>query len=206
MSGTGQELDVGHRDYPQPSEEIDPFAGTKAQAEGVMRRLRRLTVRLAENQTTHDTLVAESGEWLARVNGDLNRAAGDATRWLVSWMAARLDHDPGAPKTEELPSGVIRSRAGATRVEVSDPDIFLSWATANAPGLVRTYQAPPPPPPVPDKAAIRAELGKLLAASIPGAHGFHGPLIVVSSGELVPGVTLVRDDRHVTIEPRLSVR
>lgn len=163
----------------------------KWDAERLMRDLRRLRHRIAENEM----VVAETQSWCDRENGPLLERCHALELVLAAWMRARVEEDPKAPKSERLPSGEIVSRAGSLKVDVVDEAAFMEWAEKNRPTLVRR---PPAPPAVPDKAAIKAAL---LPACDPGnlTPGMYGA--VAEGGEVVAGVVFVREDRQFTIKP-----
>lgn len=173
------------------TEELPPLpeeAG-KPEAEQLLRRLRKLRWRMAENET----VVLDAQDWLERENKPLLDEVARIEGLLASWLAARIARDPKAPKSERLPSGEVSSRAGGLRVEIDDHEAFSSWAITNRPGLLRV---PPAPPAAADRAAIKAAL--LPDCGLNAAPGMYGA--VAEGGEVVPGITFVREERQFVVK------
>lgn len=198
MSTQGLPLTVSAGYVPDLDDTGDPAADAHGLplAERALRRLRRIKWRLAENET----VLLDAQLWLATENAPLLEEEARLQAWLADWMTARLAADPRGPKTITLPSGELSSISGGLKVDVTDTGAFTTWASANNPTLVRAPEPPPPPPPAVDKNAVKAAVGTtLMILSDPSQPGTHH-LIDPTTGEAVPGITLVRDPRTTRVK------
>lgn len=184
---------------PDDDGDPDPMSATMAQAEYTLRRLRGARHRIDEVEQAAGDIITDAQEWAAAESAHYRREVERAEVWLKSWMAVRIERDPKAPKTCNLPSGRVKTTAGSLRVEVEDAPRFLAWARDHYPELIRQ---PPAPPEAPDKVALRQAVGRFLVAlgqtDKPGTY----PLSEAGTAEAVPGVYLLRAERQFTVEAR----
>jgi hypothetical protein len=99
---------------------------------------------------------------------------------LRAWHDEILADNPRA-KTVDLPTGRLERRAGGVRVEVLDAEVAREWLEEHADECL-DY-----PDPQIKKAAVKSRFS-LKVATEPGAY----PAVDADSGEVVPGVSIVR--------------
>lgn len=172
------------------ADEIDdtpPIPANIDEADWQLRRLGRLRRRMAENQALHDARVALARKWLLEENGRLERHAAFFEQSLAAFHEHLLEGDPKR-RTVSLPAGTLKARKHPDRVDVVVPDLFVQWALAEKPGLVRTKVEP-------DKTAIK----KFLAVG-PSAGDYGLALVDPATGEAAPGVVLVEGETSFTAD------
>jgi hypothetical protein len=150
-------------------------------ASWAMRKLRTLRERQAEIDTVARDEIARIEKWHLAASGALVADTNFFTAILTHY--AQQQRNELDRKSVSLPYGTIKSRAGTSRVEVSDVDGFLAWARVNAPALVRTREEP-------DKTQIKNSL----------VHVAGDMVIDKATGEVVPGVAIQRTDTSYTSE------
>lgn len=155
---------------------------------------------LARRQSRIAEVADIASEQRARIDqfehDQTERLRADATYFemlLRGFHAHALAADPRA-KTVRLPDGTeLRSQAGKKAVEVTDVELFQAWAEEN--GLALELFNPPSAP-APNKAEIGKRFGgKAESVDVPGTF----PAVVPETGELIPGVEVVRKPRTFTV-------
>jgi hypothetical protein len=122
----------------------------------------------------------------------------------LAWLRQALDHYArtkvgrrAKDKHADLPSGRLQLVAPTGRVEVTDPDAFVTWAVANE--RYDLINVPEPPQPTPRKAEIAKAFRKH-----PQSIAIGNDLIVEfvdNDGESIPGIAWVvaaRDTFKIT--------
>jgi len=151
------------------------------QATWAMRKLMSLRKRQAEIDALARVEIERIESWHLHASGGLIADTNYFTGVLVEY--ARAERETNDRKSISLPYGMVKSRAGSRHVEVSDVAAFTQWAQANSPTLLRVRVEP-------DKAAIKASLKDEGTAGV----------IDTTTGEIVPGVTIVQSQTTYTVE------
>lgn len=173
---TADELD----DAPPIPDNID-------EADWQLRRLARLRRRMAENEALAGARVALARKWLQEENGKLERHAAFFEQSLAAFHGHLLEADPKR-KTVSLPAGTLKARKHPDRVDVIDDAIFVKWAAAERPELIRTKVEP-----------NKAEIRRLLAKG-PSAGDYGLALVDPATGEAAPGVVLVEGETSFAVD------
>lgn len=166
-------------------DEAPPAPENLEQADWQLRRLGRLRRMMAENEAIASVELARVRQWLAEENAKLARKADFYEDSLGVFHAHLLEAD-AKRKTIALPAGTLKARKHPDRVDVIDADLFLRWAAAEKPELIRTKVEP-------DKTQIK----KLLGAG-PSAGDYGLALVDPATGEAAPGVVLVEGETSFT--------
>lgn len=168
-------------------DEAPPAPENLEEADWQMRRLARLRRRMAENEAIAAAEIALIRKWLADENDKVERTAAFFETSLAAFHEHLLAEDPKR-KTISLPAGTLKARKHPDRVDVIVPDLFVKWAQAEKPELVRTKVEP-------DKTAIK----RLLSAG-PSAGDYGLALVDPATGEAAPGVVLVEGEVSFTVD------
>ena len=166
--------------------EVDDAAEVPApedldQADWQLRKLGRLRRLMAKNDAVAAAEIARVRMWLEEENAKLANQAAFYERNLAAFHEHLLAQD-AKRKSISLPGGTLKARKHPDRVDVVAPDLFLKWAQAEKPELVRTKVEP-------DKVRIKQLLG-----TGPSAGDYGLALIDPASGEAAPGVVLVEGE------------
>jgi hypothetical protein len=154
--------------------EINPDM-SEADVDRILVRLASVRAEMAEIDLEHAQMVDRYDTWRERVR----KPHQDAERLLVDavsqWALARIESNPEGPKSFDLPSGAISTRAGGESVEIDNDEIFLVWAVETGHDELTRR---PPQPLKPDRKAIKA---------------------AIEEGEIIEGARLVVRDRTVKV-------
>lgn len=186
-----EEYLIGEPDVDEVDHELDVPANIEA-ADWQVRRLVRLRRRMAENEATAASEIQVIRTWLAEENARLQRSAAFFEQSLTAFHQQLLDDDPKR-KTVSLPAGTLKARKHPDRVDVVDVDLFVRWAQAEKPELVRTKVEP-------DKTAIKKLLGVGPEAGDPEIGSVGHILIDPATGEAAPGVYLVEGETSFAVD------
>lgn len=159
------------------------------EAQWAARKLTRARHKIDEYRRLHEDIVARADQWITRETEALVSDQAFFETRLEAFHRAALDADPKA-KTIRLPDGTeLASNAGRLAVEIDDADALVRWAEENevAEELLEY------PEPKPKKAEVAARYGTK-AGDEPGEY----PAVIADTGEVVPGVKIVRRPRSYT--------
>lgn len=157
-----------------------------SQATWAMRKLAALRARQAEIDAVARAEMERIEAWHLSASSALVPDANYFTALLTNYAAQQRAQQQR--KSIALPHGVVKSRAGSARIEVTDESAFLAWAEDNAPTLIRVRREP-------DKAAIKAAFPP---ASSPGAS--EDGKVITEHGEIVPGVAVAMSEITYIVE------
>ncbi len=155
-------------------------------------RLLRVHMNLCRDmQGVEDVYAAERArldDWRDERTDQIRKRVEWVERALELYHRAKLAQNPKLV-TIDLPNGQHRARKQPPEWKI-DPAVFLPWAEANAPELIRV----PEPKPAPDMGTIKAALTV--------DDGSEGDTVhaIALGGEVVPGVAVVlRGRKHEVI-------
>ena len=168
-------------------DETPPVPDNIEEADWQVRRLARIRRRMAENEALAAAEIALARKWCQEENAKLERTASFFEQSLTAFHAQLLESD-AKRKTVSLPGGTLKARKHPDRVDVVDADLFVRWAQAEKPELVRTKVEP-------DKSAIKRLLG---AGPSAGERGLA--LVDPATGEAAPGVVLVEGETSFAVD------
>jgi len=175
---------------PEVDDETVPVPENLEQADWQVRKIARLRRMMDENEAIAFAEIGRIREWLAEENCKLARRASFFEDALRGFHRHLLEFD-AKRKTVNLPAGTLRARQHPAKVDVIDAEVFVRWAMAERPALVRTRHEP-------DKTAIK----QMLAVGPSG--GDYGQVLVdPTSGEEVPGVVLVEGATSFTVDAEI---
>lgn len=155
-------------------------------AEWAMRKLARLEARAVAISRQADVWRAPIDQWEQAEQARIEPAALFFAERLRTYAVARRAEDERANKTLRLPSGTVSTRrATEPKVVLTDEEAVIAWAAASLPAdeyeaVVQTVQT------------VRiSALRKLVKAVIADPEdGWTYPVVHVTTGEVVPGVTI----------------
>lgn len=154
-------------------------------ANWAMRKLRQAERRKADNARMANDEIQRINEWLQRANQPYDRDVAYFTGLLTEYARdCRLNPEDGR-KTIALPAGVVSSRNNQPKWSV-DPEVFLPWAHANAPDLIRVKEEP-------DLSAIKSRFKNLADGTT-----------ITDDGEVVVGVVVSESETSYTVKPNLD--
>jgi len=155
-----------------------------SQASWAMRKLKAIRDRMAEIDQVAEVEFARITEWR---NEQIEQASRDEPYFTAILNEyAKIEREVKDRKTISLPYGEIKSRAGSTRVDITDTEQFIAWAQANQPALLRTKIEP-------HKANIAEEFdGNLLRDD--------GSVIDLKTGEIIPGLHMTTGETTFSIK------
>ena len=152
------------------------------EAEWAMQMLARAHRELERIQAAADTKREQIDAWQERASVGPLAAAERFEQKLVGYRKRLEREDPHLRLTYPLPSGVIKRRAGATRVNITDEQAFISWALSNDDSAVKV---------VPVLSAIKGAGYRTVIPKETLKKSDGGVTEVVSlDGEVVPGVEI----------------
>lgn len=155
-----------------------------ALASWAMRKLLDLRVKQAENTAIADAERARIDEWEKRVNGRFDDDIAFFESHLIQYgIHERQDQNR---KTIETPYGVVKSRMGQPKYRVVDEEAFIDWASVNLPEAVAVKMTP--------------ALSVLKDKTTIEETDTLGPVAMVDSGEIVPGVEIEQANVSYTVE------
>jgi hypothetical protein len=150
-------------------------------------------LRLAEQERDRLKAIARHqesliAEWLALRLKPVNDRINRKTEQLISYRRHREEQDPKLAATYHLPAAELKRRKGTTVVEDGDTDVFAAWIEDTRFDQLVTTTVKVAKAEV--SRAVKA--GELVAAS-PDDTG-RIDLVDPTTGEVVPGVWLTRND------------
>lgn len=155
---------------------------TIEKAAWAMRKYREAAQRKARNEALAEAEYERIREWLESAN----RKYDDSMAFFAGHLEgfARQERAEGR-KSVSLPDGTVKTRTKGPSFEI-DKAVFLEWAQANKPDLLRVSYAP--------------DLTSMKSALAVGG----GVAVDPDTGEAVPGVTVAPEGIGVTISPDLD--
>lgn len=172
-------------------DEAPPVPDDPAEADRLLRLLHRARDEADDIRDVFDheiaVLTARRDDLLAAPQSRID----GLTRSLEVWA---LRQRGAGHKSVDLPHGRVATRAGRESVHVDDEPAVLEWATGSLEAIVEI----PEPRPRVSKATVKTLLQSGVLAAV-DQSGDESPLVIVATGEPVPGVTLHRSDPSVEI-------
>lgn len=156
-------------------------------------KIRRHRARLTEAEGTWTEWRKRIDDWIDGERHRAEQATSHLEHLLRRYHEQRITEDnPDAAtwadvkrsKTIRTPAGDLVARKAPDRVEV-DEAVFVAWATDHAADMLT-----PPKPRTPDKRAIKAAVGEVMA---------DGQVVDGVTGVFLPGVTWVDGDVTYTV-------
>jgi hypothetical protein len=176
------EIDRYHRGEPLLPEQTVPWSvGDERAAEWALRKLARLRAEMQEAEDQADEYRSQVDAWLADRTHGARRSAAYFENVLRNWAIGNRTEEC---KSFKLPSGTVKTRAGSLTVEIDDEEKFCTWALEHGRHDLLNVK--------PARAAIRHQLAP--------AEGAEPILVDPQTGEIIPGVVLVRGDVSATVE------
>lgn len=177
---------------PEPiiDERINRLLAAKAHADHTVRRLEaQRDQQRAEFEARAAEVLRPAIERAGRIDRQLELA--HRAIWLNDQRRTRLG----------FMNGTLTSKAGQVEWEYDDEAAALAWAEVNAPELVDHPDPPPAPPARLSKVALKALVKP--ATLRKGPDGSQEPVtedgtVLTPSGEVVPGVRVVKRERTFT--------
>lgn len=148
---------------------------SEADVEEILAKLANVRAKLGHVDHEHSLMVERYDWWKKRKREPLEAREKALLDAVTQWAFSKIDSNPRGPKSFDLPSGRVSTRAGQEAVEIEDEAAFIERYKDAGRDLVRF---PDPPPPKPDKRLIKS--GLLM-------------------GEVIEGAVLVQGERSVHV-------
>ena len=155
-----------------------------AEAAWAMRKLLSLKSKMSENEDIAKAEQERIENWLLRVNGRFETDVSYFEAILTQYARTQRQND--GRKTIDTPYGTIKSRATQSKFKVDDIEVFLQWASINAPELVNIKTSP-------NLVALKD------FASIEETQTL-GSVAMTIDGEIIPGVSVDPANINFTVE------
>lgn len=155
-----------------------------AEAAWAMRKLLNLKSKMSENEDIAKAEQARIENWLLRVNGRFETDVSYFEAILTQYARTQRQND--GRKTIDTPYGTIKSRATQSKFKVEDIEVFLQWASINAPELVNIKTSP-------NLVALKD------FASVEETQTL-GSVAMTIDGEIIPGVSVDPANINFTVE------
>lgn len=180
--------DILDYDGPEPVEyDIDapePFTITDDDlAEWAMRKYAAYRSRIAAAERIAEKERARIDWWLDDQKKKHERHATFFQGLLERYALSQREVD--GRKSIDLPHGVIKTRIGQPKYEITDLDAFADWANDHAPDLIETV--------------VKPSIAGLRSAAEVEVTDTLGPVAVVE-GLIVPGVTVTPAEVKAVVE------
>lgn len=124
-----EELDAAERASHNDDEAIEPPTDAD-KANGMLRQLRGIARELRRIDMLAEQEIARISSWRNDRSFGLNRRRSMIEAALEAWMRAVNRVQPKR-KSEALPNGTVKLRAGKRSVAITDPGAFLTWWRAD---------------------------------------------------------------------------
>jgi hypothetical protein len=154
-----------------------------------MRKLRSLRAKQKVNEEIAAEEIARVNAWLESVNKTIENDAEYFVAHLSGYgHRVRLNPDDSR-KSVMLPHGKISTRQSSRKWSV-DSDIFLAWARASAPDLIRVKEEPA-------LTKIKEAYADLVVQNASVLE------VITKDGEIVPGLTIEEGNLSISVDVEL---